>query len=297
MRRRRLLLLIPFAVVAAIAITFFVLSPERDVEVHFSETGNAGNAIVERIDLARKRIDVAMYAFTSEKLAFALIRAHNRGVFVRVLLDGEFARNQFSKGDFLHQQGIKVYLDMSHFIDSINTEGLMHHKFALIDNKTLITGSFNWTASADERNDENLIIFENRPKLVSKYSGEFERIWSRAVPIKQAKKPSLPEIVIDASDLKGLRKHAGEIAKVRGKVHNVGYSKRNNTYFLNFGQSRSSFTGVIFDSAVKKFEKQKTNIRNYQQKAVELTGRIKDHPKYGLEIIIEDPAQIRLIQE
>jgi hypothetical protein len=82
-----------------------------------------------------------------------------------------------------------------------------------------------------------------------------------------------------ARDVEKIRSRTGKQARVRGRVFRVGHSAKSNTYFLNFGPSREALTAVIFS----------------ENKEVEITGQVKDHPQYGVEIIIENPKQIRLI--
>lgn len=273
--------------------------PSEEPKVYFSPGGGAQQAILERIDQARESIDVAMYAFTSRELAWALVRAKERGARVRVLLDGDFIRNEYSKDRFLSRHGVEVRVDMSHLTHSGEFQGLMHHKFAVLDCHVVITGSYNWTASAQERNEENLLVFPGSPALASLFSGEFEELWKRGASYEPelVKKPPAPSEgpILQASDMEALRANAGKSVRVCGIVRRVGHSQRSNTYFLNFGPARSSFTGVIFKSGVRRFLKQKVDPRDYQGRRVEITGQLIDHPKYGLEIIIEDPGQIRLI--
>ena len=101
--------------------------------------------------------------------------------------------------------------------------------------------------------------------------------------------------LVDADNLEKIRELEGDRARVRGRIFRVGHSSKSNTYFLNFGPSRSSFTGVVFSSALERFERSKISLMNYQGREVELTGKIRNHPRFGLEIIVEDPSQIRLI--
>lgn len=101
--------------------------------------------------------------------------------------------------------------------------------------------------------------------------------------------------VVQAREIEKIRTLAGSQARVRGRIYRVGHSTKSNTYFLNFGPSRSSFTGVIFSSALEAFEKRRLNPKRYEGREVELTGEVKNHPKYGLEMILEDPRQIKLI--
>ena len=102
--------------------------------------------------------------------------------------------------------------------------------------------------------------------------------------------------LMQARDVDGLRAVAGGSARIRGRVFRVGHSAKSNTYFLNFGPSREALTGVIFASAVELFEKRKLAPKGYEGKEVEIEGVVKDHPQFGLEVIVENPAQIRIIE-
>ena len=102
--------------------------------------------------------------------------------------------------------------------------------------------------------------------------------------------------LLEATDVKKIRSHAGSRVKIRGRIYRVGHSTKSNTYFLNFGPSRASFTGVIFASALERFAQKKIDPTNYEGKNVEITGQIKNHPRFGLEMILEDPSQIKLLE-
>ena len=101
--------------------------------------------------------------------------------------------------------------------------------------------------------------------------------------------------VVDVMEVERLRELAGVMARVRGRVFRVGHSSRSNTWFLDFGPSRSAFTAVIFSSTVDAFLRENAHPKQFRGKEVELTGRIKDDPKYGLEMILESPAQIEVL--
>jgi len=113
--------------------------------------------------------------------------------------------------------------------------------------------------------------------------------WER--PISQKGEAPL----LEAREVEKIRKLAGGRARVRGRVYRVGHSSKSDTYFLNFGPSPSSFTGVIFSSSLALFEKKGSHPKSYEGREVELAGEIKDHPKYGLEMILEDPAQVKIV--
>ena len=151
------------------------------VQSCFSPAGRCSNHIVREIGQAQGEILVAVYAFTSEELAWALVKARKRGVKVQVVLDKEFdKKNENSKGPLLTQQGLQVRR-----ISGANTNkgdresGLMHQKFAVIDRKVVLTGSYNWTVSAESLNDENLLLFRDAGPLAEEYRREFLRLWER----------------------------------------------------------------------------------------------------------------------
>jgi len=123
---------------------------------------------------------------------------------------------------------------------------------------------------------------------------------SQGYPVTYSPLPAPPaapaEIpLIQAKDVERIRTLAGSQARIQGRVYRVGFSAKSNTYFLNFGPSRSAFTAVIFASALEGFEKKKIRPKSYEGKEIEITGVIKDHPQYGLEMVLEDPGQIRAL--
>ncbi|HSK28928.1 MAG TPA: hypothetical protein VLA17_03110 [Candidatus Limnocylindria bacterium] len=101
--------------------------------------------------------------------------------------------------------------------------------------------------------------------------------------------------VLAARDVEKIRALTGQQAKIRGRVFRVGHSAKSNTYFLNFGPSREALTAVIFASAVELFDKAKLPPQKFENREVEVSGSVKDHPQYGVEIILEHPKQIRIL--
>jgi hypothetical protein len=113
------------------------------------------------------------------------------------------------------------------------------------------------------------------------------------LPSPAPKQADIP--LLQARDVERIKGFAGNQARVRGRVYRVGHSGKSDTYFLNFGPSRASFTAVIFASALQAFEKKGFHPKTLEGREVEIEGEIKDHPKYGLEMILEDPAQIKVV--
>jgi len=164
----------------------FVLAPapsraEMMVQACFSPFGKCSSYIVRELAQAKKEVLVAIYAFTSEELANALVQARKRGVAVQVLIDREFdASNSNSKAKFLEAQKILLRRVSGMKGSAADKEsGLMHQKFAVIDRRVVFTGSYNWTYSADALNDENLLLFHDAGPLADEYRKAFFRLWGR----------------------------------------------------------------------------------------------------------------------
>lgn len=153
-------------------------------EIYFSPQGGAEAALEILIDSARQDIRAALYFFTSRPLAAAILRAHKRGVKIQVIIDGN-NESDYSKGFYLRQRGVDVRYARGLPKKAKKSKkrkyrvkkfGLMHHKFMVVDDKTLATGSYNWTASAEKWNRENLLIIKSS-SLARKYTVEFKKIW------------------------------------------------------------------------------------------------------------------------
>jgi len=154
---------------------------EMVVQACFSPQGKCSGQILREIDQAKKELLVAVYAFTNDELAGALVRAKKRGVTVQVVIDRDFdARTDNSKGKVFEANKIPLRrLSGAKSKSPERDAGLMHQKFAVIDRKTLLTGSYNWTHSAENANDENLLVFRDAGPLAEEYRQNFLRLWER----------------------------------------------------------------------------------------------------------------------
>jgi len=111
-----------------------------------------------------------MYTFTDREIAQAIIRAKDRGVNIKIYLDRSQVNAKYSKSRYFINNGIEgIRISSNNYI--------MHNKFAVIDNKIVITGSYNWTASAGERNDENLLVIDDK-NIIEKYQNQFNNLWN-----------------------------------------------------------------------------------------------------------------------
>lgn len=150
-----------------------VLQPEsgsREVQAraYFSPGDKCPRAIVDLLNRTASSIDICVFTISDNRLARAIVKAHCRGVVVRVITDDLKREDEGSDIERLERAGIDVRQDSS--------EDHMHHKFALFDRKTLLTGSYNWTRTAAEHNMENFVVTDH-PRLVQAYADEFERLW------------------------------------------------------------------------------------------------------------------------
>lgn len=131
------------------------------VTAHHSPKGGCTEAVVREIGLARREILVQAYSFTSKPITEALIQARTRGVHVEVLLDHSNEKEEHTELPVLLEQNIPTLIDADHAI--------AHNKIMIVDKKTLITGSFNFTHQAEASNAENLLIFKGHRELVNRY--------------------------------------------------------------------------------------------------------------------------------
>ena len=139
----------------------------------FSPRGGTEANIVKAVDAARSSVDLAMFTFTSQPIMDALKRASGRGVKVRLML--------FSGQKFPFFKDAKLAKMELRLKDGRKEQGQMHNKFAVLDRKLLINGSFNWTQTAEDANTENT-IFTTQPAYVGPYQAQFESLYGSAAP-------------------------------------------------------------------------------------------------------------------
>jgi phosphatidylserine/phosphatidylglycerophosphate/cardiolipin synthase-like enzyme len=141
--------------------------------VYFSPNAGIRQRLVRAIKGARRSIDVAVYHLTSRELTEALGAAKARGVRVRVVMDRQKVEEEGPGVRGLRQHGVPVRSR------GVPEQSLMHHKFAVFDERLVITGSYNWTQSAEVANHEN-VVFLDDPAMVARFREEFRRLWREA---------------------------------------------------------------------------------------------------------------------
>ncbi len=123
-------------------------------QVAFSPQGGATQLVVATLAHAQTTVLVQAYSFTSAPIAQALVDAKKRGVVVEVILDKSQRTEHYSEADFLLHAGIPVSIDAAHAI--------AHNKIMILDDETIITGSFNFTKAAEEHNAENVLVLRDK---------------------------------------------------------------------------------------------------------------------------------------
>jgi phosphatidylserine/phosphatidylglycerophosphate/cardiolipin synthase-like enzyme len=118
----------------------------------------------------RETLDICVFTIADDRLTDAILLCHARGVQVRVVSDDDKQYDSGSDIQRLRDRGVPVRLD--------DTPHHMHHKFALVDGRVLANGSFNWTRSATEKNDENLVVTDDA-NLVRVFGLQFDKLWQQ----------------------------------------------------------------------------------------------------------------------
>lgn len=142
------------------------------VETYFSPDDQTAKRLVELLSSAQKNIYFLAFSFTSDDLADALIRRARAGVEVAGVMDeSQIASNQGTEFERLRAAGLDIRTD--------GNKNKMHNKVFIIDGNIVITGSYNFSASAEKYNDENTIILYNKD-IAAQYLAEFQRIFELA---------------------------------------------------------------------------------------------------------------------
>jgi phosphatidylserine/phosphatidylglycerophosphate/cardiolipin synthase-like enzyme len=145
------------------------------MEIKFARSESVADVIMSRLRETSRSIDGALYRFNHPGLAQAMEEVAGRGVRIRLLVDGNKYRESRTTQELLAGANIPFCL-------AFGRQGRgskMHHKFVILDQQTVLTGSYNWTLESEDENHENLLILQD-PHPVEDYTREFEALWSGA---------------------------------------------------------------------------------------------------------------------
>ncbi len=139
----------------------------QEHEIFFSPGDSCVRAIARLLERARQSVDICVFTITDDRITDAILDARNR-LAVRIISDNDKAEDRGSDIERLARAGITVLVD--------DSEHHMHHKFAIFDKRTTLTGSYNWTRSAAQHNQENILVTHDT-KIARTFQQEFDRLW------------------------------------------------------------------------------------------------------------------------
>jgi phosphatidylserine/phosphatidylglycerophosphate/cardiolipin synthase-like enzyme len=148
-----------------------------EIETLFSPEVSIKESILKEMESTTSVLDLAIHEITSLDMAQALAKAKQRGVRVRVIADSKQANIRTSKITYLIQQGILVK------VLGGKEKEVMNHRFAILDGKRVLTGSFDWSEASLKWNYENILIL-HESEVVAAYQKEFDRLWREKRVIK-----------------------------------------------------------------------------------------------------------------
>jgi len=144
------------------------------LNIYFSPADHIQSALLPLINDAQSSIYFLAYSFTSDPLGNAIRQRAASGVKVAGVMETEQVKTDVgTEFAAFRKAGLNVHED--------GNPGLMHHKVFIIDNQIVVMGSYNFTASAEKSNDENLIVINNSG-IAAQYMKEFQRVYAVAQP-------------------------------------------------------------------------------------------------------------------
>ncbi|MGI9469236.1 MAG: phospholipase D-like domain-containing protein [Rubripirellula sp.] len=139
-------------------------------EAFFSPVDNCTSKIIRLFQETRRKADVCVFTITDDRIKDAILDAHQRGILVRIISDNDKSNDLGSDIYQLERAGVPVRCD--------RTDYHMHHKYAIFDGKSLLTGSYNWTRSAARNNEENFIVTADS-SLLQRFENSFAELWEQ----------------------------------------------------------------------------------------------------------------------
>lgn len=144
--------------------------PTEKSNAYFSPGESCRSTIISQINNATTRLSICVFTISDDAISNAILTAHARSVKIRIITDNDKSLDVGSDIERLSKKGLAVKMD--------NTNNHMHHKFMIADDRTVLTGSYNWTQSAAKFNHENILLTTD-PGVVKSFLQEFENLWSK----------------------------------------------------------------------------------------------------------------------
>ncbi len=173
-----------------------VLVGKTRVLVQFSPTSkqqvwedSSNGSISKLLNTSQQQVDFALFVFSEPGLSNILQTQSQRGVKVRGIIDRQFAYRDYSSGlslmgvdaNNLCQAGTNSLSLATIGVPTLPPGDLLHHKFAIIDRQTVVTGSHNWSSAANYHNDETLLVIQNNPTVAAHFDREFNRLYEHGI--------------------------------------------------------------------------------------------------------------------
>lgn len=143
------------------------------VEVQFSPNQGSRERLIQFVDSCDTHLYVAAYSLTADPIADAIIRAKDRGLDTKVLVDNTQAGSKYAQDERLLESGVALRRDLR--------SAAMHNKFIVCDWRHVLTGSYNFTNNAEFRNDENYVIIHFKYVAIE-YGDHFLSLWAKNDP-------------------------------------------------------------------------------------------------------------------
>jgi len=238
---------------------------------------------------AHSYIYFAIYTFTKSDIADALVAAKKRGVAVEGIMDKSEAGESYEKPIIAELLAAGIPLETE-----VHTDGIMHIK-AIVTDGGYASGSYNWTASATESNDELLEVggtgdvHDQYLALLKKIIAANKAGAFAAAPVAGGAS-STPGVIQGTYDYTEAKDHVGEYAAVTGRVVKV-YASKNGTTFFDYCTKYAGcpFSAVVFSDDLSKFD----NVSQYQGQTITIAGSITSYQGTA-EIVLSDPSQVSL---
>jgi len=142
--------------------------PTSTSDAFFSPGDTCRNVIIQQIRSAVNQLQICVFTISDDMITDAIVTSHKRGTRIKIITDNDKSLDEGSDIEQLANAGIDVKID--------RTPNHMHHKFMLVDGKTLITGSYNWTRSAARFNHENILL-TTEAGVIKSFVKEFDQLW------------------------------------------------------------------------------------------------------------------------
>jgi len=142
-----------------------------DIEVYFAPEDEVADRLIQLLASARHNVRFMAYQFTSSPIADALTDLAANGIAVQGVVESRSADDPYSQYDLLRAGGVDVLRDGNQYV--------MHHKVLIIDDQTVVLGSYNFTNNAEENNDENVLVIHDS-EVTAAYLAEFGRVLQKA---------------------------------------------------------------------------------------------------------------------